>query len=135
MEPTNQPPVGENEPVTPGAPAAEAAGSKMPLVVYILYLSSIVLGITSIIGVIMAYVSKGDAPDWEQTHYRFQIRTFWIGLLFGAILMVMFMTMILAPIAMILSLLVLIWFVVRCVKGLIAFNDNKPIANPKTWMF
>jgi len=33
----------------------------------------------------MAYVNRADAPDWVRSHYRFQIRTFWIGLLYGAV--------------------------------------------------
>jgi uncharacterized membrane protein len=28
-------------------------------------------------------VYRPDAPEWVKTHYRFQIRTFWIGLLYG----------------------------------------------------
>ena len=52
-------------------------------IVYILYLVSLIVGVTSIIGVIMAYVYRADAPQWVQTHYRFQIRTFWIGLLYA----------------------------------------------------
>ena len=37
--------------------------------VYILYLVSLLVGITSIVGVIMAYVNRSDAPEWVQTHY------------------------------------------------------------------
>ena len=51
-------------------------------IVYILYLVSLLFGITGIIGVVMAYINKDDAPEWLQTHYQFQIRTFWIGALF-----------------------------------------------------
>ena len=51
-------------------------------IIYILYLVSLVVGVTGIVGVIMAYVYRGEAPDWLQSHYRFQIRTFWIGLLY-----------------------------------------------------
>src|SRR5579862_5866741 len=43
-------------------------------IVYILYLVSLVFGVTGIVGVIMAYVNRSDAPEWVQTHYRFQIR-------------------------------------------------------------
>lgn len=35
--------------------------------VYILYLAGIVFGITGLIGVIMAYINKSDAPEWLQT--------------------------------------------------------------------
>ena len=50
--------------------------------VYILYLASLLFGITSIVGLIIAYINKDDAPQWLQSHYRFQIRTFWIGALY-----------------------------------------------------
>lgn len=32
-----------------------------------------------LVGVVMAYVNRGDAPEWLRAHYRYQIRTFWIG--------------------------------------------------------
>ena len=67
-----------------GRPADPAEGDTANIV-YILYLVSLVVGITGIVGVIMAYVNRADAPEWVQTHYRFQIRTFWIGLLYGLI--------------------------------------------------
>jgi uncharacterized membrane protein len=54
-------------------------------IVYALYLVGLVVGITPIVGVIMAYVNRAEAPEWVQTHYRLQIRTFWIGLLYGLI--------------------------------------------------
>jgi uncharacterized membrane protein len=28
-----------------------------------------------------------------------------------------------------------IWTLVRCIKGVLALNENKPIANPASWMF
>jgi len=33
----------------------------------------------------MAYIYKGDAPDWLKSHYRYQIRKFWIGILYGLV--------------------------------------------------
>ncbi|NVP02136.1 hypothetical protein HWA77_18135, partial [Photobacterium damselae subsp. damselae] len=56
-------------------------GQNNAKIIYILYLVGLVIGVTGIVGVIMAYVNKGDAPQWLQDHFRFQIRTFWIGLL------------------------------------------------------
>ena len=55
------------------------AGAGTAKLVYILYLVSLLIGITAIVGLIIAYVNRDDAPGWLQTHYRFQIRTFWIG--------------------------------------------------------
>lgn len=50
-------------------------------IVYVLYLVGILFGLTTLIGVVMAYVNRGDAPEWLKTHYQYQIRTFWIGAL------------------------------------------------------
>ena len=52
-------------------------------VIYILLIVGTIVGITGIIGLIMAYVMKDGSDDWIQSHYRFQIRTFWIGLLYS----------------------------------------------------
>ena len=97
---------------------------------YVLYLASLILGITSIIGVIMAYVNKKDAPEWIQTHYQFQIRTFWIGL-YAVIGMVLSVVVI----GFAVLLFYLVWLIVRCVKGLKALDKNEPIENPTSWMF
>ncbi|HIF9240904.1 TPA: DUF4870 family protein [Photobacterium damselae] len=51
-------------------------GQNNAKIIYILYLVGLVIGVTGIVGVIMAYVNKGDAPQWLQDHFRFQIRTF-----------------------------------------------------------
>ena len=52
-------------------------------VVYILFLAEFFVGpLGGLAGVILAYVCRSDAPDRLVSHYRFQIRTFWIGWLY-----------------------------------------------------
>ncbi|MCZ6886016.1 MAG: hypothetical protein O7E53_06625, partial [Alphaproteobacteria bacterium] len=63
----------------------DPAEGKTANIVYILYLVGLIVGITSLVGIVMAYVNRGSAPEWVQTHYRYQIRTFWIGLLYSVI--------------------------------------------------
>ena len=99
--------------------------------IYILYLVSIILGLTSIIGLIMSYVNKGDAPDWLKTHYQFLIRTFWIGLLYSVIGLIL-MTVV---IGFLVLLFALVWFIIRCVKGMKLLDEGKPHPNPTGWMF
>ena len=99
--------------------------------VYILYLVSIFLGITGLIGVIMAYINKGDAPDWLKTHYQFQIRTFWISILYSIIGIVTLIFVI----GYFILLFLIIWYIVRCVKGLKQLGKNAAMENPKSWMF
>ena len=107
---------------------AEGSGANL---VYILYLVGLIVGITSLVGLIMAYINRGDAPDWVKTHYRYQIRTFWIGLLYGVIGVVT--TLIL--IGWLIILFVVIWWIVRCAKGIKGTGAGQPIANPATWMW
>ncbi len=99
--------------------------------VYILYLSSILLGITALVGVVIAYMNREDAPEWLKTHYTYMINTFWKGLLYGLISMIL--TVIL--IGLVLFLVVLVWWIVRCIKGMKALGKSEPIAKPKGWGF
>jgi uncharacterized membrane protein len=99
--------------------------------VYVLYLVGILFGLTGIIGVVMAYINKDDAPEWLKTHYQFQIRTFWIGALYlilGALLVVVI-------VGWFILLFWTIWLIIRCVKGLKAIDAEVAIENPKSWLF
>jgi uncharacterized membrane protein len=100
-------------------------------VIYILYLVGIVVGVTSFVGVIMAYVNLGDGPEWVQSHYRFQIRTFWIGMLYGFIGV---LTCIIVVGAFFL-VFVMIWWIVRCVKGMQAISRGVPYEQPAAWLW
>jgi uncharacterized membrane protein len=107
------------------------SGKQLALIVYILYLVAYFTGITALIGVIIAHVQIGSADPFLASHYRFQIRTFWIGILYlvtGAILAV-----VLVGIAVLLWWL--IWSLIRNIKGALALNENRPIANPQSWLF
>lgn len=100
-------------------------------IVYILYLTSIVFGITSLIGVVMAYINQDDSPDWLKTHYRFQIRTFWITLLYGLVaglLCFIFIGYLLLP-------LIVIWLIIRCVKGMKTLLQRQHHPDPASWIF
>ncbi len=100
-------------------------------IIYILYLVAILVGITSIVGVIMAYINRGDAPAWVQTHYTYQIRTFWI-LLVGGIISIILMIVF---IGFLTGLALTIWLIVRCVKGMKWNSLGQPVPNPTSWLF
>jgi uncharacterized membrane protein len=113
-----------------GGAVAESTKSNA-LIIYVLYLVSLVVGITAIVGVIMAYVSKTDAPEWLKSHYIFLIRTFWIGLLYTVIGIVLTVVVI----GFLILLFALIWWIVRCAQGLNLLSKNQPVPNYQTWMF
>jgi uncharacterized membrane protein len=101
------------------------------LIIYILYFLGYFTGITAVIGVIMAHIQLETADPMLVTHYRFQIRTFWIGLLYIIV-------------GTVLSLIVIgwavlawwfIWSLIRSIKGVLALNERRPIADPGSWLF
>lgn len=100
-------------------------------IIYLLFLVNIFIQFLGIIGVIIAYVNKDDAPAWLQTHYQFQIRTFWIGLLYLFIGVILAM----AVVGYFILLFWVIWVIVRCVKGMKYLDQNQAYPNPTTWLF
>ncbi len=101
------------------------------MVVYILYLAGFFTGFTALAGVIIAHMQIGRSDPASDTHFQFQIRTFWIGLLYfviGAISAVV-------VVGLLILLWWFIWTLIRCIKGLLAVNSREPIANPKSWLF
>jgi uncharacterized membrane protein len=100
-------------------------------IVYILYLVSFVTGVTGIIGLIMAYVNRAEAPEWVQSHYRFQIRTFWIGCLYWFISLLTAIVVI----GVLFGLFTFVWWIVRCAKGLKYQSQGMPYPNAATWLW
>ena len=108
-----------------------APGSDNVKLVYILYLVSVVVGITVFVGVVLAYINRGQAAGtWAESHYTYQIRTFWIGILYSCISVLLMLVLI----GFLLIIAVFVWFVVRCVRGLQWSSTGQPVPNPKTWM-
>jgi uncharacterized membrane protein len=118
------------EPAVP-PPAVPAAKDDWALAVYILYLVALVVGITSIAGVIVAYVKIDTANPVTATHYRFQIRTFWISVLYWVV------GCLLALVVVGFAVLAwwFIWYLIRNIKGILLLNENRPVAKPGSWMF
>ncbi len=109
----------------------DAAEGRTANLIYILHLLSLIFGVPSLVGLIMAYINKGDAPEWVQSHYRFHIRTFWIGLLFGVIgaVTVVFV------VGILILVFVFVWWIVRCVKGMKYMSQGSAHPDPASWMF
>ena len=99
--------------------------------VYVLYLLGYLTGITAFVGVIIAYLQSGSSDPAMKSHYTFQIKTFWIGLLylFGGAIFLHF------GVGVLILLWWFVWSLVRNTKGLLALNRNEAIANPELWMF
>jgi uncharacterized membrane protein len=108
-----------------------APGGDNVKLVYGLYLVSVLVGITMLIGLVMAYLNRGQAAGtWAESHYTYQIRTFWIGLLYSLISVLLMLVLI----GFVLIFLVLVWVFARCIRGLQWAGNGQPVPNPKTWM-
>jgi uncharacterized membrane protein len=66
-------------PVTSHAPVVSNYG--LVLTVYVLYLVGFLTGITVSRGVVIAYLQRDNTDRVSQSHFQFQITTFWIGAL------------------------------------------------------
>jgi uncharacterized membrane protein len=121
-----------------GTIAARDEGRTAALVVYALYLLSIPsAGTLMLIGVVIAYIARASADDWVRTHFTEQVRLFWISLwwavgLFVASIPALALTVVLIgfPLLWLIAmagLVVLIWFTVRSVMGLVRLLDGQPV--------
>jgi uncharacterized membrane protein len=108
-----------------------ASNTTIALVIYILYIVGYFVGLTWIAGVIMAHVQSGSGDPMLETHYQFQIRTFWIGLLY----LVVGTVLIFVLVGFLVYAWWFIWSLIRNIKGLMFLNENRPIPNPTSWLF
>jgi uncharacterized membrane protein len=103
-----------------------------PTIIGLLYAGSYITGVSGLIGLVLAYVWRGEAHEpWEATHYTYLIRTFWIGLIAGVI---GFITLIIG-IGFLILLAVGVWTLVRIVLSLINAQKRAPMADPQTLFF
>jgi uncharacterized membrane protein len=112
------------------------------------------LALFLVVGV-WAYFERGRDSILD-THYRFQIRTFWINVAAAVVLPLFFLfavlngvgsflmgendptSLVLSVVAgtilpMLIGLGVSIWTIVRSLAGLSRLRDGRPIDNPTTW--
>jgi uncharacterized membrane protein len=86
---------------------------------------SFLIGWPSIIAVILNYVKRSEARGtWLESHFRWQIRTFWFGLLWFCLsLPFVVLTLGLGVIAWV---PLGVWFIYRIVRGWMALTDGRP---------
>ena len=95
------------------------------MVVYGLQALSFAFGVTALIGLVINYIKREDAAGTlYQSHFDWQIRTFWWGLLWcvlGFVLMFAF------GLGLIVLFVAWVWAIYRVVKGWLKLNDGKPV--------
>lgn len=114
-------------PITPRSAEELASLRRLTLVAYFLYALAWFNGLTAVIAVIINYVKRDDARGTlYESHFTWQIRTFWLSLIWAV---VGFLTsFILIGYAILLG--AAIWTIYRIVKGLLFWNDSRPLPVP-----
>jgi uncharacterized membrane protein len=108
--------------------ALHAFSAVTGLVTAALIVTAFLTGWPSIIAVILNYVKRSDVRGtWLDSHFSWQIRTFWWSLLWVVTGAVLFVTVIGIPIAYILWIATGIWVLYRIIRGWLALSSQRPM--------
>ena len=114
-----------------GQAQAVASAKTLALAVYILYLVGYFVGITWLIGVIIAYTQRGSLDPVVASHSQNQITIFWASLVY----VVVGSLLALVLIGWLVLALWFVWSLIRIIKGLMALNSSLPAERPSSWGF
>lgn len=94
------------------------------MVIYALQAASFFVGLTFLVAVVVNYIKRDDVRGtWLESHFRWQIRTFWYCLLWGLVGALLSAVVI----GFFILLANAIWVIYRIAKGWINLADNKPM--------
>ena len=128
--------------MTATAPAPEGL-VRLTHVIYGLHAFSAVMGIVSsaavvtafltgwpsIFAVILNYVKRGDVRGtYLESHFRWQIRTFWWAFFWVLTAIALMLTIIGIPLAWLMVVVTGIWVLYRIVRGWLALNEGRGVA-------
>ena len=93
---------------------------------------SFITGWPSIVAVIINYATRSRvAGTWLESHWRWQLRTFWFAVLWVVAAMVMFFTLIGIPFAWAIIAGTGLWVLYRVVRGWLVLVDRKVLPLPE----
>ncbi len=113
------------------------------VVIYGLYIGSIMAGVTAPLGVLIAHLRLGRSAAWLDTHLRFQIRTFWLGILAATVALLLWQAFGRTGVSPLYAwsfgylffTIALVWLMARCAVGIHRLTSNRAIDVPKSWLF
>ena len=129
-------------PLSAEAPHVDEALVTYTHVIYALHALAVIIGITtfhtivgsfigglpSIVAVIMNYARRSATHGtYLESHFRWQIRTFWYAVLWAVVCALVMLTLIGIPIAIAGLLALSIWIAYRVIRGWLALRDHRPM--------
>lgn len=116
-------PTPTSSPVASAAPGEQSL-KRITAIVYGLQIAAFLVGITFIAAVIVNYVKRRDVEGtWLESHFRWQIRTFWYGLLWSFLGVVLLFVLV----GFFVLMASAVWVLYRAIKGWIHLEEGKPM--------
>jgi uncharacterized membrane protein len=129
-------------PMSAEAPHVDESLVTYTHVIYALHALAVVIGITtfhtivgsfvgglpSIVAVIMNYARRSATRGtYLESHFRWQIRTFWYALLWAVVCGLVMLTIIGIPLAMLGLAALGVWIAYRVIRGWLSLRDHRPM--------
>ncbi len=90
--------------------------------------TAFVTGWPSLIAVVLNYLKRGEVRGtWLESHFRWQLRTFWFALLWLLTGLFLALSLIGIPVAVALFVMVGLWVLYRVARGWLRLNDRRPM--------
>lgn len=103
-------------------PTNPQGAKNLTIIIYALQAISLITGLPLFVAVIINYIKRDDIRGtWLESHFRWQIRTFWFSLLWSIIGVLTFIV----GIGYVILMADAIWLVYRIAKGWLRLIDGK----------
>lgn len=113
--------------ITPEQPGAGNNAALRPLkvmttVIYALQAASFIVGVTLFVAIVFNYIKRDDVRGtWLESHFRWQIRTFWYGMLWTGVGIITYLLLI----GYVILFANYIWMIYRVAKGWLNLAEGK----------
>ncbi len=113
------------------------------VVIYGLYIGSILALVTAPLGALIAHLRLGRGAAWLDSHLLFQVRTFWLGMLAAVLALLAWQVtgqLDLPPMyawsfGYLFATAGIVWMMARCAVGVHRLTSNRAIEVPRSWLF
>jgi uncharacterized membrane protein len=101
----------------------DLANKNITQIIYGLYAAAVIGIPTNIVGIVMNYIKRDDVVGTlYESHFRWQMRTFWFTLLWGFLGGILILAM---GLGFLVLAVLFVWYVYRVVKGWLRLNEGK----------
>lgn len=106
------------------ASPANASLKTLTMIIYGLYGASCVVGVTALVAIIVNYIKRDEVANTiYDSHFRWQMRTFWFGLLWMVVGFITFFFVI----GWFVLIANAVWIIYRLVRGFLNLLEDRPM--------